>query len=93
MDLTISTPEVTPEVEEIAAAVEASRKRIREVDPEAYAGFVTDAACYAVARRRDTKATDILRAWRALHPAPRRRFGPTIPPGANRVSEAGEAVA
>lgn len=92
MDTMIKTPELTPEVQLIADEVDASRERIREVDPEAYGGFVTDAACYAVAERRDMKPTDVLRAWRAVHPVkrPTTRWRRT---DARQPSDAAKAVA
>lgn len=92
MDTMIKTPELTPDVQAIADEVDASRKRIREVDAEAYGGFVTDAACYAVARRRDMKATDVLRAWRAVHPA-KRSVTHWTRTDARQPSDAAKAVA
>lgn len=93
MDTMIKTPELTPEVQLIADEVDASRQRIREVDAEAYGGFVTDAACYAVARRRGMKATDVLRAWRAVHPRKRSALTRWVPPGIRQPSDAAKAVA
>jgi hypothetical protein len=94
MDLTITTPEKSAETQEIADEVTESRERIRKVDSEAYGGFVTDEACRAVGRRRDMRAVDVLRAWRAHHPlrdpsALKRQ----IPPGAKQPSDEAKAVA
>jgi hypothetical protein len=72
----------------IAQDVKEARDRILALDPHAYSGFVTDAACEAVAERRGIQATDAVRCYRAFYPA-KGRISP--PRGARRPSE--EAVA
>lgn len=75
----------------IAEQVRDSRHRIRAVDGDAYDGFVTDAACFAVAGRLKMKATDVLRAYRSCYPSRSSRVG--IPLNARKVSDEGKAAA
>lgn len=57
-----------PTKDEIGLCVVEIRDQIREKDPNAYAGFVTDAACNKVARTLGIRATDALRAYRLFVP-------------------------
>lgn len=72
--------------------VDEARRRIRELDPGAYPGFVTDAAIRVVSERRGMDWRYVLRAWRAEHPVPRGSFR-SFPAGARHPSrEAVEAA-
>lgn len=91
--MAIATPEKSAETEQIASEVVASRQRIRVVDPEAYSGFVTDAACRAVGKQREMRGVDVLRAFRAHHPIRESRASQLVPPGARQLSDAAKAAA
>lgn len=54
--------------DELGLCVVEVRDQIEQADPDAYAGFITDAACFKVARTADVKATDALRAFRRFEP-------------------------
>lgn len=88
----LETPRGIAEVEEIAEEMRTSRARISAIDPEAYAGYVTDVACRAVGKRRDMRPVDVLRAFRAVHPNPVRGF-PNIPADAKLPSDKAKAAA
>ena len=83
---------------EIAELVRESRERIASADPGAYSGFVTDAACRAVAKREGMKATDVVRAYRSFYPSGRGFFPlqvglRTIPRDARQPSDEAKAAA
>lgn len=72
----------------VAEEVRGLYKQIREADPGAYSGFVSDAAIRAVAKKHDLDWREVLRAYRAEYPVsggPTRHNRP-IPPNARQAT-------
>lgn len=72
-------PEITTAAHDLVLQVDELRRRIRELDPRAYAGFITDAAVRQVAEDNHINWRTVLSAWRAARPAGERRFSPQAP--------------
>lgn len=78
--------------DELGICVVEVHDQIREADPKAYSGFVSDAACQKVAKAANVKATDALRAYRRFRPltssVARRLPGPERKPARKAVEAA-----
>lgn len=74
---------------EIADAVRESRIRIMTADPNCYAGYATDAAIRAVAKREGIGWREVLKAYRNKYPASKtNRDWSLLPKGRQPTPEA-----
>lgn len=75
----------------LAQEVREAVQRIKEADPGAYSGFVTDAAVRAVAERHELRPVEAVRIYRQFYPASSVGLG--IPAGARQPTDEAKALA